>query len=153
MLLKNDDYYILIIYNTMENIIYNLFLVNNIDLIEDIQNVIKNTLLSRSMIKIIPPTLEECPLYENGNLTFEALYNVSYDENIKMSISTYRSTNIYYNIGISNIILDFKLDLLNMNKVYIKSDLSNGLQLLKDLLQVDSQWISFTIIQPIYYFP
>jgi hypothetical protein len=42
----------------MNTIIYNLFLINNIDIIEDIQTVIKNALLVHSFIKIIPPTLK-----------------------------------------------------------------------------------------------
>lgn len=135
----------------MDTVIYNLFLVNNIDIIEDIQDVIKNTLFSCSMILIVPP-LEKWDgnisiLY--NNITFWIMTARFPDHNIIMSLST---TRVFYDIGIFGRIVYFLMDELDINKIYIPV-LGNLTPLNQIPLIKNHNYITFEKIHPIYYFP
>lgn len=133
----------------MEQVIHNIFLINNIDLLDDIQGIIKNTLLSCSCIKIIPPTLEEWggnDSFTHCNLTFTTAHSKFNDDSI-MSLGITNSK-VYYHIGISNKLIYLCIKSLNTNNLYI----GNKTQWKSFIHFPCNYWKNFKEIIPIYYF-
>lgn len=139
----------------MDTIIYNLFLVNNINVIEDIQSVIKDTLLSCSCIKIIPPTLKE--LNDNkilyNNIIFKITSAKFSDETALMSFIMYSQPRVYYNTGISEKLIYFDIGIYDMNKMYITSIQDNCTTFRQLTFLRNCAYENFKQIHPIYYFP
>lgn len=137
----------------MDKLIYNIFLINHIHIIEDIQNVIKNTLFSCSAV-IIMPTLEEYNKHKDNMKHFIAKKGLSFlNDNDKMSINVDSRMNIYYNIGVDNMLLDFSLRTFDTDKIYIQSIVNNKItsQSIKTVIRI-SRYVTFTQIYPVYYF-